>query len=331
MSDKEAAGPAASITAVLDSLIRHMNASRRLYMTLIAAAFIMAPTSLVFITIMLLPGIVSEIGPNYMLDAELDQNSIDFIDDYYVPLDGEVLGTFDGRFVGRMLGNGAVAGGPAAGEEEAAADPAYGGGEPPGGHARGGYYGEFVGRFDGEPAVMSGEFAGEFAGGFDNFYEGVEHLHADHPGDPHFDAFMDVHMDTFGIYDGEFEGTFTGSFYNIRDYDAFAEKIEAMDPADILKGADSLNLEYVPTDSELGSESPLRFMAIDDADTPHSQTDITFIMVAFMAVMLAVSVAVLYVGIREFLFYSRWSPRFARYTRQRKSIDDELGHDGDIP
>ena len=157
------------------------------------------------------------------------------------------------------------------------------------------FYGEFVGEFGGRTSVMSGEFYGSFDGEFDDFHEGLL------PGEE------------FGMYEGAFEGEFYGEFYGMDDPGEFALSLGI----ETLPG--EFDVVYVPEGGY-----PPTFIASAGEGPP---ADVTSAVAGFAGVMSAISLLVLYVGLRESMFYSDWAPRFKKYKEQRDAIDRELDPD----
>ena len=287
----------------MENLISHMNNTRRLYLVLIIAAFVIAPASLIFAVIMLSPSIVSETGPDYTLTVEFEEDMVmppEFFEEYYyyVPFEDEIFGEFEGEFVGKMLGDNM--------QDDTGKD-------------KEAYYGEFVGKFEGEIAVMSGQFVGKFEGTSNDFYDDIENND-------------NTSFGTFGLYEGQFVGKFEGAFYNMQDESILSKKIKAIDisefyDSEMMMMPTAYDIEFIPIDSHLDSEYSPRFMAIGNESVPYQQTDITWLIVVFIVTVIFAGALVLYVGIREFSFYSNWAPRFKRYIEQKEAIDKELDND----
>lgn len=151
------------------------------------------------------------------------------------------------------------------------------------------YYGEFVGSFGGRDALMSGRFAGSFDGRLEGPPGGAA-------------------RDQFGIYEGTFEGSFSGAFYGMDDPQEFAAMLESGIGA-------GYEVVYIPEGG-----APL-FIASDGRGPP---TDVTSAVAGFMGAMAGISLLVLYVGLRESMFYSDWAPRFKRFREQRDEIERDL-------
>ena len=151
------------------------------------------------------------------------------------------------------------------------------------------YYGEFVGSFGGREAAMSGELSGSFDGRFEYFGDGMG-------------------SDSFGMYEGTFEGAFRGAFYGMEDPDGFAGLLE--------RDEAGYEVVYIPE----YDGTPL-FLASDGDGPP---TDITSALAGFLGAMAGISLLVLYVGLRESMFYSDWAPRFKRFREQREQIERDL-------
>lgn len=149
------------------------------------------------------------------------------------------------------------------------------------------YYGEFVGSFGGRDASMSGEFAGSFDGRFERFGDGAG---------------------SFGVYEGTFEGEFRGAFYGMQDPGEFAASLENDEAG--------YEVVYIPE----YDGTPL-FLASGGDGPP---TDITSALAGFLGATAGISMLVLYVGLRESMFYSDWAPRFRRFREQREQIERDL-------
>ena len=79
-------------------------------------------------------------------------------------------------------------------------------------------------------------------------------------------------------------------------------------------------MELVAVDMAEDLDSIPRFMVIDDGTAPYIQTDITIPVVGMVVLVSAVSGVVLYVGLREFSFYTGWSSRFNRYMERKTQV-----------
>ena len=161
------------------------------------------------------------------------------------------------------------------------------------------FYGEFVGEFGGQPSIMSGEFHGSFDGSFDDFYAGM------------------VPGDEFGMYEGVFEGEFLGEFYGMADPQEFEKSIRPASLRDL--AGTEYDVVYLPEPGAVPT-----FIASSGGGPP---TDVTSAVAGFVGIMSAISLLVLYVGLRESMFYSDWAPRFKKYKKQREAIDRELDSD----
>ena len=174
-----------------------------------------------------------------------------------------------------------------------AAGPAYEyyGGMP------GAYEGVFEGRLLGSADGPAGPFYGEFVGEFDG---APSALYGEFVGsfEGTFDDLYDGAPDgELGVFEGRFEGVFYGEFYGMDDPGAFARSLQ-------------------------GGDAPVPAGAPPPAGQP---SGIAPALAAFVGVIAAMSLLVLYVGLRESMFYSDWAPRFKKYREQREAIDRELG------
>ena len=308
----------AGITESVDSLIAHMNASRRLYMVLVAAALVMGPVSAVFAAFVLLPGIATEVGPDYELSVELDINTDDIGDYYGLPAD-HIIGAYSGSFAGKMLGH----------HTDEEGNLITGAGRMDG--ERGFFYGEFVGEFDGEFAVLTGEVIGEFTGEL--------HSIVDEGSTPGIDVDDHLYYASIGVYEGRFDGDFAGMFFGAANRTALEGVVDGGDFVEHLAagggGEDgdsewAYSVSYVPGEEiEAGAaadEYEPRFAAYGvDGDGVHRHTDITAAVTALVAAVVGASAVVMYVGVREARFYRRWGERFERYVRAREAAERELG------
>lgn len=300
----------AGIAETVDSLIAHMNSSRRLYMALIAAAFVIGPVSGAFAAVVLLPGVATEVGPDYELSVAFDSATAG-AGGYGLP-ENHTIGTYSGQFAGKMLGHHTDWGGnliTGAGRED---------GE------QGVFYGEFVGMFGGERAVLTGEMSGEFTGDV--------HTIAGESSTP--EAHIDDHLyhASIGVYEGRFDGEFVGMFFGAANQTALDGLVDggAFEPV----GGEAVpySVSYVSSGEAGGglggggAEYEPRFAAYGPGGGgAHVHTDITAVVTAFVVVVAGASAVVLYVGVREIRFYRRWNERFGRYVRAREAAEREFG------
>lgn len=303
----------AGITESIDSLIAHMNASRRLYMVLIAAAFVIGPVSAAFAAVVLLPGIATEVGPGYELSVEFDESAGDVWEYYGLPAN-HTIGTYSGTFTGKMLGH----------HTDVEGNLITGAGREDGEY--GVFYGEFVGEFGGERAVLTGELLGEFTG--------EVHSIADEGSMPVTDTDDHLYYVSIGVYEGRFDGDFLGMFFGAANQTALDKVVDGGSFGEYLDdgGAGSYSVSYVP-DGEIagldggggdGDYEP-RFAAYGvDGDGVHRHTDITAAVTALVVAVAGASAVVLYVGMREARFYRKWGERFERYVRTREEADREM-------
>ena len=306
----------AGIAETVDSLIAHMNSSRRLYMALIAAAFVIGPVSGAFAAVVLLPGVATEVGPDYELSVAFDEATAG-AGDYGLP-ENHTIGTYSGQFAGKMLGHHTDWGG----------NLVTGAGRADG--EQGVFYGEFVGMFGGERAVLTGEMSGEFTGDV--------HTIAGESSTP--EARIDDHLyhASIGVYEGRFDGEFVGMFFGAANQTALAGLVDGGAFESVGGGAVPYSVSYVSSGAggggalesvggggaEPGYEP--RFAAYGPGGGgAHVHTDITAVVTAFVVVVAGASAVVLYVGVRELRFYRRWNERFERYVRAREVAEREFG------
>lgn len=254
-------------------------------MLLVAASLASAVTSMAFAGLMLAPGGVPAAGPEYEFRPEA-------LHGLAAHPGGGLLGSYEGVFEGRLLGGADGPDGP--------------------------YYGEFVGHFGGRQAAMSGEFVGSFDGfAYDILNEPDSAAMSGEPVGSSDGESGDLRGglaegDSFGLYEGAFEGSFRGAFYGMDEPAEFAGSLEP-DAAAV----DGYEVVYLPEYDGV----PL-FIASDGYGPP---TDVTSAMAGFLGATAAISMLVLYVGLRESMFYSDWAPRFKRFREQREQIERDLG------
>lgn len=302
----------AGITESIDSLIAHMNASRRLYMVLIAAAFVIGPVSVAFAAVVLFPGIATEVGPDYELSVEFDPGAVN-IDDYYGLPANHTIGTYSGPFTGKMLGH----------HTDVDGNLITGAGREDGEY--GVFYGEFAGEFGGERAVLTGEMLGEFTG--------EVHSIVDEGSTPETDIDDHLYYASIGVYEGRFDGDFLGMFFGAANQTALDAVVDGGSFGEHLVDSStaSYSVSYVPEGEIAGQgggggggddDYEPRFAAYGDGG--HSHTDITAAVTALVVAVAGASAVVLYVGMREARFYRRWGERFERYVRTREESDREM-------
>lgn len=309
-----APGGRTGIAETVDSLISHMNASRRLYTVLIATAFIIAPASITFALVMLLPDIATEVGPDYEISVEFDPQAGDMAGEYFGLPPDHTIAAYSGPFTGKMLGHHIDEDG----EFLTSAGPREG--------ERGEFYGEFVGEFDGEHATLAGEMFGTFTGDVHSIIE--EGIAPEWKIDEH------LYYVSIGVYEGRFDGNFSGMFFGASNATAMGERIEGYSLADYLEGdhVQPYSVTYVPEEPPADGADGLyepRFMAFEsDAGGNRRHADVTVAITVFTAVVTVASVVMLYVGLREMSFYRRWGKRFERYLRDREEVERELAGAG---
>ena len=300
----------AGITETVDALIAHMNASRRLHMALIAAAFVVGPASAVFAAVLLFPGIATEVGPDYELSIDFD-DGIDSIGDYYGLPANHTIGGYSGSFTGKMLGH----------HTDEAGNLVTGAGREDG--EFGVFYGEFVGEFGGERAVLTGEMLGEFTG--------EVHSIADEGAARGADIDDHLYYVSIGVYEGRFDGEFVGMFFGASNQTALDAMVHEGTLSGYMDGgAWSYSVSYVKGGEIAGGGGAVddyepRFAAYEyGEDGVHRHTDITAAVTALVVAVAGSSAVVLYVGMREARFYRGWSERFERYVRTREAADREM-------
>ena len=290
---------------VIDGLITHMNKTRTLFLILIITSLVLAPVSIIFAVLLLSPGITSEIGSDYAIVTE-PHNSVSVIN-FTTSSDldeSQLYGLYVGGFVGQVFGDGVSLA--VSDSQKTDSDNAY--------------TGEFVGKFDGHSGMFVGEFVGNHTGKFVGNPTGELETARDGVSDS---------QNNFGIYQGTFTGEFTGLFSNFEDQGVIAQKIQSVTSSNMT--ASDAVLGYVQTDNDTVESKELtihefipNYMMIGDGNTPFVQTDITLLIVAFIIVVIAASAIILYVGMREMIFFSKWNDKFRQFTAMKKQIDLEL-------
>ncbi len=77
------------------------------------------------------------------------------------------------------------------------------------------------------------------------------------------------------------------------------------------------NVIYLPT-------GPPRFM-LSGGPMEHQVLDISTIIIVFIVVSIVLSSIYLFIGIKEYSFFSRWNKKFSRYMSLREKAERELG------
>lgn len=299
----------AGIAETVDGLISHMNASRRLYAVLIAAAFVIGPVSVAFAAVVLLPGVATEVGPDYELSIDFDGETASAGNDYGLPAN-HTIGSYSGPFSGKMLGH----------HTDWEGNLITGAGREDG--EQGVFYGEFVGEFGGERAVLTGEMSGEFTGDV--------HSIAGESSTPEGSVDDHLYYVSIGVYEGRFDGEFVGMFFGAANQTALEGVIDADAFERRAAGGGSYSVSYVPggeiAGGPAGGDYEPRFAAYGGGEGgAHRHTDITAAVTSFVVVVAGASAVVLYVGVREVRFYRRWGERFERYVRTREAAEREFG------
>jgi hypothetical protein len=87
-------------------------------------------------------------------------------------------------------------------------------------------------------------------------------------------------------------------------------------------------VDYVPAGTGVVAASaiehvPPRFMYVGTA--PAQPFDVTWVIVALVALSAGIAGAWLYAGVREYRFFSGWNQRYASYKLAQEKVDKELG------
>lgn len=77
------------------------------------------------------------------------------------------------------------------------------------------------------------------------------------------------------------------------------------------------NVIYLPA-------GPPKFM-LSGGPLTHQVLDISTVIIIFIAVSIVLSSIYLFIGIKEYSFFSRWNKKFSRYMSLRDKVDRELG------
>ncbi|HJT10872.1 MAG TPA: hypothetical protein VJ771_08840 [Candidatus Nitrosotalea sp.] len=71
---------------------------------------------------------------------------------------------------------------------------------------------------------------------------------------------------------------------------------------------------------------PPKFM-VSGGPFPHQILDISTIIIVFIVISIVLSSIYLFIGIKEYSFFSRWNKKFSRYMSLREKAEKELGED----
>ncbi|AIC16476.1 hypothetical protein [Nitrososphaera viennensis] len=107
--------------------------------------------------------------------------------------------------------------------------------------------------------------------------------------------------------------------------------LQQVDKGSFIVDKEQIHVDYVPANmagfavSAEGEVKPLppRFMYVSSAPAA-SPFDVTWVIVAVIAVSAAVAGAWLLIGIKEYRFFSHWNSRYANYKAMQEKVDKEL-------
>lgn len=106
--------------------------------------------------------------------------------------------------------------------------------------------------------------------------------------------------------------------------------LQQVDKGAFIVDKQQIHVDYVPADvagfAVAGGEVkplPPRFMYVSSAPAA-SPFDVTWVIVAVIAVSASVAGAWLLIGIKEYRFFSHWNSRYANYKAMQEKVDKEL-------
>ena len=105
--------------------------------------------------------------------------------------------------------------------------------------------------------------------------------------------------------------------------------LREIDKGAFLVDKSQIQLNYVPADAiEFrvieAQPVPPRFMYVGSAPAA-APFDVTWVIVAVIAVSAATAGAWLFIGVKEYKFFSHWNRRYSNYKEMQAKVDKELG------
>ncbi|MDE1764259.1 MAG: hypothetical protein KGH88_08445 [Thaumarchaeota archaeon] len=91
-------------------------------------------------------------------------------------------------------------------------------------------------------------------------------------------------------------------------------------------GDEIIAIHRGPPDMFYAPMGPPKFM-VTGGPSPHQVLDISTIIIVFIVVSIVLSSIYLFIGIKEYSFFSKWNKKFSRYTSLREKAEKELGED----
>jgi hypothetical protein len=107
--------------------------------------------------------------------------------------------------------------------------------------------------------------------------------------------------------------------------------LHQIDKGAFLVDNSQIQLNYVPADAvefriiEAAQPMPPRFMYVGGSAPTASPFDVTWVIVAVIAVSVATAGAWLFIGVKEYRFFSNWNRRYSNYKEMQAKVDKELG------
>lgn len=105
--------------------------------------------------------------------------------------------------------------------------------------------------------------------------------------------------------------------------------LKQLDRGSFVVDKSQINVEYVPANivkfeaAQLQPAMPPRFMYVSSAPAA-APFDVTWVIVAVIAISATVAGAWLLIGIKEYRFFSHWNSRYANYKAMQEKVDKEL-------
>ena len=93
-----------------------------------------------------------------------------------------------------------------------------------------------------------------------------------------------------------------------------------------MTGGEIVTMHKGPPNAFYFPAGPPKFM-ISGGPMVHQVLDISTIIIVFIVVSIVLSSIYLFIGIKEYSFFSRWNKKFSRYTSLRDKAERELGED----
>jgi hypothetical protein len=109
--------------------------------------------------------------------------------------------------------------------------------------------------------------------------------------------------------------------------------IKEFDSGSFMVDKSQINVEYVPAGAKQVFESkqmPPRFMYVGSAPSA-APFDVTWVIVTVIAASAAMAGVWLFIGAKEYRFFSHWNQRYSNFKKMQEKVDRELDGSSELP